>query len=86
RRMIGAIPREARQGLVDIAPVIVAAVPIGLLYGALAAAKGLSALEIGLMSLLVFAGGSQFTAVELWAQPVPVATLVFSTMLINARM
>ncbi|MGQ3032353.1 MAG: AzlC family ABC transporter permease [Ferrovibrionaceae bacterium] len=84
--MIGAIPREARQGLVDIAPVIVAAVPIGLLYGALAAAKGLSVLEIGLMSLLVFAGGSQFTAVELWTQPVPVATLVFSAMLINARM
>ncbi len=84
--MIRLIPQEARQGLVDIVPVIIAAVPIGLLYGALAAAKGLSVLEIGLMSLLVFAGGSQFTAVELWAQPVPVATLVFSALLINARM
>lgn len=84
--MIGLASREARQGLVDIVPVIVAAVPIGLLYGALAAAKGLSVLEVGLMSLLVFAGGSQFTAVELWAQPVPIATLVFSALLINARM
>lgn len=84
--MIALIPREARQGLVDIVPVIIAAIPIGLLYGALAAAKGLSVLEVGLMSLLVFAGGSQFTAVELWAQPVPIATLVFSALLINARM
>lgn len=84
--MIRLIPREAREGLVDIVPVLIAAVPIGLLYGALAAAKGLSVLEVGLMSLLVFAGGSQFTAVELWAQPVPIATLVFSAMLINARM
>jgi 4-azaleucine resistance transporter AzlC len=37
------------------------------------------------MSLLVFAGGAQFAAVELWTYPVPVAALVFSTMLINAR-
>lgn len=84
--MIRLIPQEAREGLVDIVPVIVAAVPIGLLFGALAAAKGLSVLEVGLMSLLVFAGGSQFAAVELWAQPVPVATLAFSALLVNARM
>lgn len=84
--MIGLIPREAREGLADIVPVIIAAVPIGLLFGALAAAKGLSALEVGLMSLLVFAGGSQFAAVELWTQPLSIATLAFSALLINARM
>jgi 4-azaleucine resistance transporter AzlC len=76
---------EAREGVADIWPVMVAAVPIGLLFGALCVGKGLSVLEAGLMSLLVFAGGAQFAAVELWTYPVPVLALAFSTLLINAR-
>ena len=76
---------ELRAGLGDIWPVMIAAVPIGLLFGALCRTKGLSVLETGLMSLLVFAGGAQFAAVELWTWPVPVATLAASTLLINAR-
>lgn len=77
--------REIRAGLRDIAPVAVAAVPIGLLFGALAAAKGLSPLEVGLMSGLVFAGGAQFAATEAWFHPAPIAALTFATLLINAR-
>ncbi|MEJ1157861.1 AzlC family ABC transporter permease [Prosthecomicrobium sp. N25] len=77
--------REARDGLRDILPPLIAAMPIGLLFGALCAAKGLSPLEVFLMSALVFAGGAQFAAVEVWTWPVPVAALAFSTLLINAR-
>ena len=77
--------REVRAGLRDIAPVAVAAVPIGLLFGAVAAAKGLSPLEVALMSGLVFAGGAQFAATEAWLHPAPVAALTFATLLINAR-
>lgn len=76
---------EMRAGLRDIAPVLVAAAPIGLLFGALCAGKGLSVLEAGLMSLLVFAGGAQFAVVELWTYPVPVLALIFSVLLINVR-
>ena len=76
---------DIAAGLRDIWPVMVAAFPIGLLFGALCTAKNLSIAEAGLMSLLVFAGGAQFAAVELWTYPVPVAALVFSTALINAR-
>jgi 4-azaleucine resistance transporter AzlC len=64
---------------------MVAALPIGLLFGAIATSKGLSALEVTLMSLLVFAGGAQFAAIELWGYPVPVIAVVFSTLLVNAR-
>jgi predicted branched-subunit amino acid permease len=39
---------EFRQGVTDIFPVIAAASVIGLLWGTLAASKGLSPLEIGL--------------------------------------
>lgn len=76
---------DARLGFSDIWPAMVAAVPIGLLFGALAAGKGLSPLEVFVMGALVFAGGAQFAAVELWAHPAPIWALVFSTLLINAR-
>ncbi len=77
--------RELRAGLRDIAPVMVAAVPIGLLFGAVATSKGLSPLEIMLMSATVYAGGAQFAAIEAWTHPAPVAALAFATLLINAR-
>jgi 4-azaleucine resistance transporter AzlC len=77
--------REIRAGLRDIAPVAVAAVPIGLLFGAVAAAKGLSAMEVALMSAFVYAGGAQFAAIEAWAHPAPILALAFATLLINAR-
>ncbi|QRM30854.1 AzlC family ABC transporter permease [Microvirga sp. VF16] len=77
--------REIKAGLRDIAPVAVAAVPIGLLFGAVAAAKGMSPLEVILMSALVFAGGAQFAAIETWVSPAPIAALAFATLLINVR-
>ena len=79
------IRTDIELGLLDIWPAALAAVPIGLLFGALAASKGLSPFEVLLMSGLVAAGGAQFAAVELWATPTPVAAIVFSTLLINAR-
>jgi 4-azaleucine resistance transporter AzlC len=76
---------EARDGVRDILPPAVAAIPIGLLFGAICVGKGLSAGDVVLMSSLVFAGGAQFAAIELWGYPVPVAAVALSTLLINAR-
>ncbi|WP_230530997.1 AzlC family ABC transporter permease [Microvirga roseola] len=83
--LVSTYRREARAGLHDIAPVAVAAVPIGLLFGAVAAAKGMSPLEVGLMSALVYAGGAQFAAIETWVHPAPIVALAFATLLINVR-
>lgn len=77
--------REFGQGVADIVPVIVAAVPIGLLWGTLAAAKGLSAVAAGLMSASVFAGAAQFVAIELWREPVPWILLTFTALIVNVR-
>jgi 4-azaleucine resistance transporter AzlC len=76
---------SAAEGARDILPAMIACVPIAMLFGALAVGKGLSFLEAGLMSILVFAGGAQFAALELWTWPVPILALAFSTLLINAR-
>ena len=76
---------EIRQAIVDIAPALVAAAPIGLLYGALATAKGMDVVDVLLASGLIFAGGAQLAAVQIWSYPVPIAALLVSTLLINAR-
>ncbi|TPQ48311.1 branched-chain amino acid ABC transporter permease [Prosthecomicrobium hirschii] len=76
---------EARAGFRDILPPLLAAVPIGLLFGALAVGRGLHPAEVALMSALVFAGGAQFAVLDLWAAPVPIGAVAFSTGLINAR-
>ena len=76
---------EWRAALADIAPAMVAGMPFAVLCGALAVAKGLSPAEALAMSLIVFAGGAQFAAIEIWTTPVPVFALVVSTLLINTR-
>ena len=77
--------REFRQGVIDILPVIAAASVIGLLWGTLAAGKGLSPLETGLMSLAVFAGSAQFVAIELWRDPAPWFFLSVTVLIVNIR-
>ena len=76
---------EARAGAVAILPATVAVVPFALLLGALAAEKGLSPLEVALMSGLVFAGGSQFVALDLWTTPAAWVTLGSAALLVNLR-
>jgi 4-azaleucine resistance transporter AzlC len=76
---------EFKDGLRAIAPLVVAAFPIALVFGALAAQKGLSPFETMLMSGVVFAGGSQFVAIEFWASPVPWITITISALLVNIR-
>jgi len=76
---------EIRDALADIAAPAAAMLPIGLLFGAVAASKGLSAAEVALMSGLVLAGGAQFAALEIWTSPPPLAAILLSTLLINAR-
>lgn len=64
---------------------VVAYIPIGLLWGTLAAAKGISPLEAVMMSVIVFAGSAQFVAVDMWHDPVPVFLLTFTALIINVR-
>ena len=76
---------EAREGLVAILPVVVSVAAYGLLFGTLAAQQGLSPLETFLMSAMVFAGGSQFVALELWTTPAAIWTLTMAALMVNLR-
>jgi 4-azaleucine resistance transporter AzlC len=75
----------AARGARAMLPIVPGAIAFGLVYGFVAGERGLSALEIGLMSLVVFAGASQFLAVELWRDPLPIAALVLGVLVINLR-
>lgn len=75
----------ALRGARAMLPLVPGAVAFGLVYGFLAGEKGLTVAEVGLTSALVFAGASQFLALELWAEPLPVVALVLGVLVVNLR-
>ncbi len=75
-----------RDGAYDALPILVSGFFFGLVFGVLASKTGVTPLTATLMSALVFAGASQFVALEQWHQPeLPVASIVLTTLLINLR-
>lgn len=66
-------------------PYSVSALPFGLAFGAAAAGAAISPLEASLMSALVFAGSAQFAVLALWTGPLPLAAIVLTAFLVNAR-
>ena len=77
--------QEFLTGARDIVPLLLAAAPFGLIYGALAVASGLSAAAAMAMSLIVFAGSAQFIAVGLVAVGTPVLIIIATTFIVNLR-
>ncbi len=76
---------EFTAGALTILPLLVAVVVYGLLFGTLAAQKGLSPLEVAIMSATVFAGASQFVAVEIWTSPPGIVLLGATALMVNLR-
>jgi 4-azaleucine resistance transporter AzlC len=63
----------------------VAAWPIGLAFGVIARKTGLRPLEVGLMSLLVYAGSSQFIAAAMIGAGAGFLPVVLTTFTVNLR-
>ncbi|MDE2446605.1 MAG: AzlC family ABC transporter permease [Alphaproteobacteria bacterium] len=59
--------------------------PIAMLWGTMAASKGLSPLEALLMSFFVYAGASQFIAVDMWNEPLPIVVMIATAFIVNLR-
>ncbi|CAB1085440.1 AzlC family protein [Olavius algarvensis Delta 1 endosymbiont] len=66
-------------------PICLGYAPIGLAFGVLAQKAGLTPLEIGLMSVIVFAGSSQFIAVSMLAAGASMASIVATAFVVNLR-
>lgn len=75
----------ALAGARRTAPLIVVALTWGAVFGVLARQVGLTVAESMLMSGMVFAGGSQLIALEMWRAPVPVVEIIVTTLVVNLR-
>lgn len=76
---------EFKRGAAASAPVLLGIIPYALVLGAQAAQKGLSVVEVPLMTGLNFAGGSEFTAIQLWTSPPHILLIAAITLLVNSR-
>ncbi|MEE9335981.1 MAG: AzlC family ABC transporter permease [Granulosicoccaceae bacterium] len=72
-------------GARDTIPMIVGAIPFGILFGTLGVSAGLSWWAVMGMSLFVFAGSSQFVAASLVSQGVGTIVIVITTFVVNLR-
>jgi len=66
-------------------PICLGYIPIGLAFGVLAQKAGLGPVQIFLMSLLVFAGSSQFIAVSMLDCGAAAISIILTTFTVNLR-
>jgi 4-azaleucine resistance transporter AzlC len=76
---------EFRRGLVASLPLLLGIIPYAVVLGTQAARKGLSPVEVPLMTGLNFAGGSEFAAIQLWTSPPHILLIAAVTFLVNSR-
>lgn len=73
------------QGYRATMPFMIGVIPFGIVFGAVAVAAGLRPGEAVWMSILVFAGSSQFMAVKLIESGASILLIVVTTFFINLR-
>ncbi len=76
---------EFWAGTRDIIPLVVGAIPFGIIFGTLATTAGLSATGTMAMSAFVFAGSSQFIAAGMIAAKTSWLLIVLTTFVVNLR-
>jgi 4-azaleucine resistance transporter AzlC len=74
-----------KEGLNAGWPICLGYLPIGMAFGVLAQKAGLTPVQIGLMSILVFAGSSQFIAVSMLASGASAPAIITTTFVVNLR-
>jgi len=74
-----------KAGMRRMAGVALFGVPFGIAFGAAAVEAGMSMAEIVAMSALVYAGAAQFAMLQLWHTPLPLLSIAFVVLAVNAR-
>lgn len=75
-----------REGVLAGLPFTVFAVPFALLFGVVATEAGLNVAQTMGFSVLVIAGASQFTAVQLMTEAAPIWAVIAAALAVNLRM
>ncbi|MCF7521301.1 AzlC family ABC transporter permease [Neisseria sp. ZJ106] len=76
---------EFLRGIKESSPMLIGLLPWALILGVQGGQKGMSWLEMLLMTGMNFAGGSEFATVNLWVHPLPVLLIATVTLMINSR-
>jgi len=76
---------QFRDGMKAAFPIVLGYLPVGMAFGLLARKAGMTTFEVGLMSLFVYAGASQFLAVEMILKGMTCLPIVLATFFINLR-
>ena len=77
--------RELQKGVQEELPILLGVIPLGMIYGVLAAGAGLSPLESQAASSVIFAGSSQFMFVQLVELGTPALIMILTGFVINLR-
>ena len=75
-----------RAAVVDTLPTVFGYLGIATAFGVIARASGFSTITVILMSVIIYAGSAQFTTVSMLAAGSPIASIVFTTFMVNSRM
>lgn len=76
---------EFFAGVRDTTPLVIGAIPFGIIFGTLSGGAGLSFAATMGMSLFVFAGSAQFIGMGLWAAGTVWPMVVMTTFVVNLR-
>lgn len=76
---------RVRDGMVAALPTVLGYASIGLACGIVSANSGISTLEIGLMSLVVYAGSAQFVMCAMLASGASLLSIAITIFLVNLR-
>lgn len=76
---------EFGAGTRDVVPIVIGAVPFGVLFGALAAQADFSATNTILMSLIVYSGTIQLIGVNMITAGTPFPLIALASVIVNSR-
>ncbi len=79
------VDNQLKEGVRAALPIVLGYLPVGMAFGVLARKAGLTPLEAGSMSFLVYAGASQFIAVEMLSSGASLVPIVLTTFFVNLR-
>lgn len=74
------------RGCLASAPFVIVVAPFALLFGVVATEAGLDVAKVMLFSISVFAGASQFAALQLMQEQAPVLVVLATSLAVNLRM
>ncbi|KHD46254.1 AzlC family ABC transporter permease [Streptococcus hongkongensis] len=77
--------KEFKLGVRDALPTGLGYLSIGLAFGMVAAASGLSAIDVGLMSALIYGGSAQFAICALLVSHASFFSIILTIFLVNLR-